>query len=105
MSSESFQPTDDKTNKLFKCDECKLSFRFEVIWKKHLSIIHRDLVRAEQPIECSICGDLFSTNLSLKIHLTQKHKLFNRKSKSRKGEQLLVHQKCPICGSKVKFFK
>ena len=73
MSSESFQPTDDKTNKLFKCDECNLSFRFEVIWKKHLSIIHRGLLRAEQPIECSICSDLFSTNLSHKIHLTQQH--------------------------------
>ena len=103
MSSECIQATDDKTNKLFKCDECKLSFSFEAIWKKHLSIIHRGLIRAEQPIECSICGDLLSTNLSLKIHLTQNHKLFNRNYKSKKSKQVTLNKKCPVCGITVKF--
>ena len=99
MSSESDQITGNKTSKLFNCFECKLLFVFEAIWKKHMLIIHSDLIKAEQPIACSLCSNVFSTHLSLKLHLTQTHKVIKPITKK---NRLKVPQTCHICGITVR---
>ena len=99
MSSENDQITGNKTSNLFHCSECQLSFVFEAIWKKHMSIIHSDLIKAEQPISCGACSNVFSTHLSLKFHFTQKHKTMQ--SLTEKSLRA-VPETCHICGITVR---
>jgi KRAB domain-containing zinc finger protein len=77
--------------KALSCDECKLTFRFEITLKKHNDIVHKDTLA----VKCELCDEKLSSLLSLQFHYSQIHQLFQKVRKKCNVE--LKSFTCSLC--------
>ena len=79
---------------LFNCNDCNLSFKYELVLKMHISTVHKASKKRSYILICTICEMKFNSKISLVFHYSKDHSIFTKPQKSWKAGF------CPECQTK-----
>ena len=63
---------------LFSCNDCNLSFKYNVVLKMHNSSVHKANKKRSFIRSCILCEMKFNSKISLVFHKSKEHNIYTK---------------------------